>query len=204
MIDTLKNIRQSFKATGICEPISNVMYLYFFLMYTTLPDEEISRLMGLAIHYNAEYVVKNVQHDIQQIETIIRLAKCYTEEGYYKESDEGPNHDQLMDSLLSSAYIGLESLPSQQRMRLGLSTILKGPELRKTAIANRAIPWDDVIGKKPKKSGDEPEIPDRPKAAYNGVFTAGEQETIKMLDECLDIRSGNVKRLPEVFYLSFF
>ena len=136
-----KNFIDSFNNNGICKPIDDIGAFYRFLVCSKhLNWWEISRLIGIAIHFNSEYAKKNATHNIKNIEVINKLAKFYNEDGsvvlndsnawqlisnlwsdigYYGDCEE---FVQLMNLLLGDEFLGTEPVIFSETLGEGVAT----------------------------------------------------------------------------------
>ena len=135
-----KNFIDSFNNNGICEPIDDIGAFYRFLVCSKhLNWWEISRLIGIAIHFNSEYAKKNATHNIKNIEVINKLAKFYNEDGSVVLNDSnawqlisnlwsdiGYNSDceefvQLMNLLLGEEFLGTDPVIFSETLGEGVA-----------------------------------------------------------------------------------
>ena len=136
-----KKFIDSFNNNGICKPIDDIGVFYRFLVCSKhLNWWEISRLIGIAIHFNSEYFKQNATHNIKNIEVINKLAKFYNEDGSVVLNDSnawqlisnlwsdiGCNGDceefvQLMNLLLGDEFLGTEPVIFSETLGEGVAT----------------------------------------------------------------------------------
>lgn len=104
----------AFDNEKIISPIQDLFPLFYHITFADLSIEEKSKILGMSIHFDSQYVLKHKDFFIKDIELIHALSKYYNPDGTFKYNENVDEYLSLLIKLGES--FSAPSIPEMDKM----------------------------------------------------------------------------------------
>ena len=177
-----------FSDRGVVKPVYDIAGFFSVVVNNPLFTElEISRILGLVLYYNAQYLKKSPheREKFKNYEGILKLAAFYSECGSCNRSSDDisakTEYEKLCNELLGdSLNFDSEDKITASNVPIGLTP----SKLWELAIESAKYDLEFFTKKSSRSSGQFDASLPKPEYKYNGAIPAVEQEFINIVDSC--------------------